>query len=81
MQWRTRVTANYPHRMTDRDVARRVLRALEDVRASAQDALLALERDPTFSDAGAEGYAAVRSQVAVGLEQLSEILDHLEGAS
>lgn len=51
---------------------------LEDVRASAQDALLALERDPTFSDAGAEGYASVRQQVAAGLTQLGALLDRVE---
>jgi len=53
---------------------------LEDVRASAQDALLALERDPTFTDAGAEGYASVRQQVAAGLDQLGHLLDRVERA-
>lgn len=51
---------------------------LDDVRASAQDAFLALERDPTFSDAGAEGYASVVEQVARGVEYLHEILERVD---
>lgn len=43
---------------------------LEDLRASAQDAFLALTRDPAFADAGAEGYADLRRQVETGLERL-----------
>jgi hypothetical protein len=50
---------------------------LDDVRAGAQNAFLALERDPTFSDAGAEGYAPVLGQVAMGLERLLALLERL----
>ncbi len=52
---------------------------LEDVRASAQDALLALARDPTFSDAGAEGYAGVLGDVERGLARLMALLEGLDG--
>jgi len=52
---------------------------LEDVRAGAQNAFLALERDPTFSDAGAEGYAPVLRQVEAGLESLLSLLERLHG--
>jgi hypothetical protein len=52
---------------------------IEDVRAGAQNAFLALERDPTFSDAGAEGYAPVLRQVETGLERLLSILERLDG--
>ncbi|HYN22570.1 MAG TPA: hypothetical protein VE078_16545 [Thermoanaerobaculia bacterium] len=50
---------------------------LDDVRAGAQSAFLALERDPTFSDAGAEGYAPVLQQVEVGLKRLLALLERL----
>ncbi|MFL6289288.1 MAG: hypothetical protein ACJ759_00140, partial [Thermoanaerobaculia bacterium] len=52
---------------------------LEDVQASAQNAFLALERDPTFSDAGAEGYAPVLRQVEAGLDRLLSLLERLHG--
>ena len=52
---------------------------LEDVRAGAQNAFLALERDPTFSDAGAEGYVPVLRQVEAGLERLLSLLEKLHG--
>lgn len=51
---------------------------IEDVRAGAQNAFLALERDPTFSDAGAEGYAPVLRHVEAGLERLLWILEKLD---
>ncbi len=50
---------------------------LEDLRASAQDAFLALTRDPAFADAGAEGYADLRRQVETGLERLVALLEGL----
>lgn len=50
---------------------------LDDVRAGAQNAFLALERDPTFSDAGAEGYAPVLRQVEMGLERLLVLVERL----
>ncbi|MFP5286948.1 MAG: hypothetical protein ACLGI9_14500 [Thermoanaerobaculia bacterium] len=52
---------------------------LDDVRAGAQTAFLSLERDPTFSDAGAEGYAPVLKQAEIGLEQLFVLLDSPHG--
>jgi hypothetical protein len=48
---------------------------LEDVRAAAQDALIALANDPLFSDAGAEGYAPTRRQIEAGLAHLQTILE------
>jgi hypothetical protein len=50
---------------------------LDDVRAGAQNAFLALERDPMFSDAGAEGYVPVLRQVETGLERLLALLERL----
>lgn len=38
---------------------------LADVRAAAQAAVFSLQRDPTFSDAGAEGYGPMRHQVEI----------------
>jgi hypothetical protein len=52
---------------------------LDDVRAGAQSAFFALERDPTFSDAGAEGYAPVLRQVETGLERLLSLLEEVHG--
>ena len=52
---------------------------LDDVRAGAQSAYFCLERDPAFSDAGAEGYAPVARQVEIGLERLLSILEDLDG--
>lgn len=51
----------------------------DDVRASAQNAYFLLERDPTFSDAGAEGYVSVARQIEIGLERLQSILEKLDG--
>lgn len=50
---------------------------LDDVRAAAQDALIALTSDPLFSDAGAEGYAPTRRQVEAGLACLEGILERV----
>ena len=50
----------------------------EDVRASAQDATLALAGDPTFNDAGAEGYVTVREEVERGLRRLNTLLEALD---
>jgi hypothetical protein len=50
---------------------------LADVRAAAQAAVFSLQRDPAFSDAGAQGYAPMRHQVEVGLERLSTLLERL----
>ncbi len=50
---------------------------MEDLRAGAQDAFLALERDPLFTDAGAEGYAPVLKQAEGGLGRLLELLERL----
>ncbi|HVR98019.1 MAG TPA: hypothetical protein VMW27_15485 [Thermoanaerobaculia bacterium] len=52
---------------------------LDDVRASAQSAYFSLQGDPTFSDAGAEGYAPVVRQVEIGLARLLSILENLDG--
>lgn len=52
---------------------------LEDVQAGAQNAFLALERDPTFSDAGAEGYVPVLRQVEAGLDRLLSLLERIHG--
>ncbi len=52
---------------------------LDDVRAGAQDAFLALGRDPTFADAGAEGYAPALRQAEIGLERLTAILERVNG--
>lgn len=52
---------------------------LEDMRAAAQDALIALSDDPRFTDAGAEGYAAMRSNVAAGRARLEQILEERRG--
>ena len=51
---------------------------LADVRAAAQNAVFSLQRDPTFSDAGAQGYAPMRHQVETGLELLSALLERLD---
>lgn len=51
---------------------------LADVRASAQAAVFSLQRDPTFSDAGAQDYAPMRHQVEAGLERLSALLERLD---
>lgn len=51
---------------------------LADVRAGAQSAVFSLQRDPTFSDAGAEGYAPMRHQVEAGFERLSALLERLD---
>lgn len=50
---------------------------IEDLRAGAQDAFLALERDPLFTDAGAEGYAPVLKQAEAGLAGLFTMLDQI----
>ncbi|MRG96829.1 hypothetical protein [Polyangium spumosum] len=50
---------------------------LDDVRAGAQDAAIALGRDPTFSDAGAEGYASALRQAELGLARLLHLLEDL----
>src|SRR5262245_23416059 len=52
---------------------------LDDVRAGAQSAYFCLERDPSFSDSGAEGYAPVVRQVEIGLQRLLSILEQLDG--
>jgi len=52
---------------------------LHDVRAGAQHALFALQKDPTFSDAGAEGYAPRKDQVEVGFDWLVPLLEKLRG--
>ncbi|MDW8249764.1 MAG: hypothetical protein RMJ98_10750 [Myxococcales bacterium] len=52
---------------------------LEDVRASAHDALLALGEDPHFHDAGAEGYASVVHRVQRGYQELLRILGRAHG--
>jgi hypothetical protein len=51
---------------------------LADLRAAAQAAVFSLQRDPTFSDAGAQGYAPMRHQVEAGLEWLSALLERLD---
>jgi hypothetical protein len=49
----------------------------EDVRAAAQEALLALGHDPAFADAGAEGYAASINDAERGLGRLQSVLDRV----
>jgi hypothetical protein len=51
---------------------------LADVRAAAQAAVFSLQRDPTFSDAGAEGYEPMRQQVEIGLSRLIALLERLD---
>ncbi len=51
---------------------------LAEVRAAAQAAVFSLQRDPAFSDAGAQGYASLRHQVEAGLERLSTLLERLD---
>jgi hypothetical protein len=51
---------------------------LADLRAAAQAAVFSLQKDPTFSDSGAEGYAPMRQQVEVGLKRLSTLLERLD---
>jgi len=48
---------------------------LADVRAAAQTAVFSLQKDPAFSDAGAEGYALLRHQIEAGLARLSALLE------
>jgi hypothetical protein len=50
---------------------------LEDLRAAAQDALIALANDPLFSDAGAEGYAPTRLPIEAGFARLQSILERV----
>jgi hypothetical protein len=50
---------------------------LADLRAAAQSAVFSLQKDPTFSDAGAEGYTSMRQQVEVGFGRLSALLERL----
>ncbi len=52
---------------------------IDDVQAAAQDAFLALSRDPAFADAGAEGYATLLAQAELGLSQLLVLLGRLHG--
>lgn len=56
--------------LTAVDPARR-----EDLLASSQEALLALGRDPTFSDAGAEGYGAALVEAERGFSALRRIME------
>lgn len=51
---------------------------LADVHAAAQAAVFSLQKDPTFSDAGAEGYASMRQHVEVGLRRLVALLERLD---
>jgi hypothetical protein len=51
---------------------------LADLLASAQAAVFSLQRDPTFSDAGAQGYAPMRRQVEAGLKRLGNLLERLD---
>jgi hypothetical protein len=52
---------------------------LEDLRASAQDAVIALGQDPRFSDAGAEGYGSALQQAQEGFLHLQAILERGRG--
>jgi hypothetical protein len=52
---------------------------LDDVRAEAQNACFVLQKDPAFTDAGAEGYAPVAEQVDAGFQRLLSILEKLDG--
>ena len=48
---------------------------LDDALADAQGAFMALANDPSFRDAGAEGYATAALDAGRGLEVLTEVLD------
>ncbi|MCB9539570.1 MAG: hypothetical protein H6704_25435 [Myxococcales bacterium] len=48
---------------------------LDDALADAQGAFMALAHDPSFRDAGAEGYASAAQDAARGLELLTQVLD------
>ncbi len=50
---------------------------LDDVQGGAQDAFLALSKDPTFSDAGAEGYVDWLRDAERGLAWLTRLLEVL----
>jgi hypothetical protein len=51
---------------------------LDDVRADAHNACFVLQQDPTFTDAGAEGYASIAEQVEIGFQRLLSILEKLD---
>lgn len=51
---------------------------LDDVRAEAHNASFVLQKDPAFTDAGAEGYAPVAEQVDAGFRRLLAILEQLD---
>jgi hypothetical protein len=51
---------------------------LDDVRAEAHNASFVLQKDPAFTDAGAEGYAPVAEQVDAGFRRLLTILEKLD---
>ena len=52
---------------------------LDDLHAGTQNAFLTLEGDPSFSDAGAEGYAPAIQQVSIGFQRLAALLERLRG--
>ncbi len=79
----------YNQGVTDRETALRVLAALRRSPVGGSGVLVgssglfgfetfSLQRDPTFSDAGAEGYALLRHQVEAGLARLSAFLERLD---
>lgn len=52
---------------------------IDDLLASAQEACIALGRDPRFTDAGAEGYSTELEHVESGFEILKRVLETLHG--
>lgn len=52
---------------------------LEDLQASAQDALFAMAGDPGFRDAGAEGYVPAVQQAEEGFARLCDLLREIHG--
>jgi len=47
----------------------------EDIDIAVPEATVA---DPTFSDAGAQGYVPMRQQVEIGLKRLGDLLERLD---
>jgi len=61
----------------DKDFINQRVYGMDDVRAEAHSACFVLQRDPMFTDAGAEGYAPVAEQADAGFRRLLTILEKL----
>jgi len=64
--------------VTDRKTALLILEALRRSPVGDAGVLVGSSGHPTFSDAGAEGYAPMRHQVEAGFERLRALLDGLD---